>query len=61
VSLDSRVPFLDVADPAFSVSSAEVHRARENGWYARTRYGLAVLRYDQAARLIRPDRAGEWC
>jgi cytochrome P450 len=49
-------PFFDVADPAFSVSSAEVHRARENGWYARTRYGLAVLRYDQAARLIRhPD------
>jgi cytochrome P450 len=52
----SRVPFFDVADPAFSVSSAEVHRARENGWYARTRYGLAVLRYDQAARLVRhPD------
>jgi cytochrome P450 len=53
---DSRVPFFDVTDPAFSVSSAEVHRARENGWYARTRYGLAVLRYDQAAGLIRhPD------
>jgi cytochrome P450 len=49
-------PFFDVTDPAFSVSSAEVHRARENGWYARTRYGLAVLRYDEAARLIRhPD------
>ena len=45
-----------MTDPAFSVSSAGVHRARENGWYARTRYGLAVLRYDQAARLIRhPD------
>ena len=53
---DCRVPFFDVADPAFSVSSAEVHRARESGWYARTSYGLAVLRYDQAARLIRhPD------
>ncbi len=50
---DSRVPFFDVADPAFSVSSAEVHSARESGWYARTSYGLAVLRYDQAARLIR--------
>jgi cytochrome P450 len=45
--------FFDVADPAFSVSSAGVHRARENGWYARTSYGLAVLRYDQASRLIR--------
>src|SRR5258708_33352206 len=53
---DCRVPFFDAADPAFSVSSAEVHRARERGWYARTSYGLAVLRYDQAARLIRhPD------
>jgi cytochrome P450 len=30
-----------------------VHRAREACWYARTSYGLAVLRYDQAARLIR--------
>ncbi len=55
-SVDSRIPFFDVADPAFCVNSAEVHRARENGWYARTSYGLAVLRYDQAARLIRhPD------
>jgi len=52
-SRNTAVPFFDVDDPAFSVSSAVVHRARENGWYARTRYGLAVLRYDQAARLIR--------
>jgi len=47
------IPFLDVADPAFSVTSAEVRRAREAGWYARTNYGLAVLRYDQVSRLIR--------
>jgi cytochrome P450 len=47
------VPFLDVADPAFSVTSADVRRAREAGWYARTNYGLAVLRYDQVSRLIR--------
>jgi cytochrome P450 len=50
---DPAVTFFDVADPAFSVSSAEVRRAREAGWYARTSYGLAVLRYDQASRLIR--------
>ncbi len=49
-------PFLDVADPAFSLRSAAVRRARETGWYARTSYGLAVLRYDQVSRLIRhPD------
>ena len=46
-------PFFDIADPAFSVTSAQVRRAREAGWYARTSYGLAVLRYDQVSRLIR--------
>ncbi len=45
--------FLEPADPGFSVTSDEVHRARESCWYARTSYGLAVLRYDQASRLIR--------
>jgi cytochrome P450 len=50
---DRAVPFFDIADPAFSVTSAQVRRAREAGWYARTSYGLAVLRYDQVSRLIR--------
>jgi cytochrome P450 len=53
VEIDGGVPYLDVADPAFSVRSAQVRRAREAGWYARTSYGLAVLRHDQVARLIR--------
>jgi cytochrome P450 len=53
---DHTVPFFDIADPAFSVTSEQVRRAREAGWYARTSYGLAVLRYDQVSRLIRhPD------
>jgi cytochrome P450 len=50
---DRAVPFFDIADPAFSVTSAQVRRAREAGWYARTSYGLAVLRHDQVSRLIR--------
>ena len=50
---DATAPYFDVADPAFSVTSAEVRRAREAGWYARTSYGLAALRYDQVSRLIR--------
>ncbi|HYA50902.1 MAG TPA: cytochrome P450 [Streptosporangiaceae bacterium] len=50
---DRAVPFFDIADPAFSVTSAQVRQAREAGWYARTSYGLAVLRYDQVSRLIR--------
>jgi cytochrome P450 len=47
------VAFLELADPGFSVTSEEVHRARADCWYARTSYGLAVLRHDQASRLIR--------
>ena len=50
---DPAVPYFDVADSSFCVTSAEVRRAREAGWYARTSYGLAVLRYDQVSRLIR--------
>ena len=50
---DHAVPFFDIADPAFSVTSAQVRQAREAGWCARTSYGLAVLRYDQVSRLIR--------
>jgi cytochrome P450 len=53
---DHAVPFFDIADPGFSVTSAQVRQAREADWYARTSYGLAVLRYDQVSRLIRhPD------
>jgi cytochrome P450 len=52
VASDAEVPFFDASDPAFSVSSAEVLRARDHSWYALTTYGLAVLRYEQASRLI---------
>jgi cytochrome P450 len=51
--LTGAVPFLELADPGFSVTSDEVHQARESGWYAHTSYGLAVLRHDQASQLIR--------
>ena len=44
-------PYLDVADPAFSITSDEVKQAREQSWYARTPYGLAILRYDEVSRL----------
>ncbi|AWT57489.1 cytochrome P450 [Mycolicibacterium smegmatis] len=51
-TLDS-VPSFDVTDPAFSITSDEVHEAREKSWYATTPYGLAVLRYEQVNRLIK--------
>jgi cytochrome P450 len=45
-------PFLNVSDPNFSIRSAEVLRAREQSWFARTPYGYAVLRYSEMSRLI---------
>ncbi|MDL4776512.1 MULTISPECIES: cytochrome P450 [Thermomonosporaceae] len=46
-------PYFDISDPAFSVQSEEVRRARESGWYARTNYGIAVLRHDEVGRLLK--------
>ena len=46
------VPFLDPTEPGFSVRSDAVRDAREKSWYARTPYGLAVLRYDELKDLI---------
>ncbi len=47
------VPFLDVADPTFSIRSEQVRQARERNWYARTNYGLAILRYDEVNQLLK--------
>ena len=52
----TEVRTFNVADPAFSVRSPDVRRAREQGWYVRTNYGLAVLRYDQVDRLLTDRR-----
>jgi cytochrome P450 len=46
-------PYFDITRPGFSIKSAEVYAAREQSWYARTNYGLAVLRYDQVSRLAK--------
>ena len=46
------IPFLNLSDPNFSIRSAEVREARERSWYARTPYGLAVLRHDEMGRLL---------
>ena len=49
-------PFFDVADPSFSITSDEVHQAREQSWFARTSYGIAALRYDEVSRLLKNPR-----
>ncbi|HWM17189.1 MAG TPA: cytochrome P450 [Microbacterium sp.] len=50
------LPYLDLADPAFDVTSAEVHRARDDSWYAQTPYGWAILRYDQGTAILKDRR-----
>ena len=48
--------FLNLADPAFDVTSAAVHAAREQDWYALTPYGWAVLRYEEGAAVLKDRR-----
>ena len=51
VALDD-APFLDVANPAFSLRSEPVRKARADSWFARTPYGLAVLRHKEMGELL---------
>jgi cytochrome P450 len=48
--------YLDLADPAFDVTSAAVHEAREQDWYAETPYGWAVLRYEEGTAVLKDRR-----
>ncbi len=52
----SDVPYFDLADERFSLASDEVMSARERSWYARTNYGLAVLRYEDVSELLKDKR-----
>jgi len=45
-------PYLDISDPAYSIRSDEVRAARDVSWYARTPYGLAILRYEEMGELL---------
>lgn len=49
----AEAPYLDVADPAFSIRSPAVKAARAESWFARTPYGIAVLRYDEVQKMLR--------
>jgi cytochrome P450 len=48
--------FLDLADPAFDVTSDAVLTAREQDWYARTPYGWAILRYEEGTAVLKDRR-----
>ncbi len=47
------VPYLDIAAPEFAMSSEAVRDARERSWYARTNYGIGVLRYQEVTDLLK--------
>jgi Cytochrome P450 len=51
-----QIPYFDISDPSFSMTSEQVLKAREQSWYARTNYGIAVLRYDEVNRLLKDRR-----
>ena len=50
------VPYFDISDPFFSASSGQVRAARAANWFARTKFGLAVLRYDEVSALLKDRR-----
>jgi cytochrome P450 len=50
------VPYFDISDPSFSASSEQVRAARAASWFARTEFGLAVLRYDEVSALLKDRR-----
>lgn len=53
---------LKITDPGFSAMGEEVRLAREKNWYARTSYGLAVLRHSEVGTLLKDRRLrqGSW-
>ena len=54
--MSSGIPYLDLAAPGFSTKGAEVLAARDRHWCARTPFGLAVLRHQEAGTLLRDRR-----
>jgi cytochrome P450 len=49
-------PYFDLGDLSFDVTSEQVHEAREQDWWVRTNYGIAVLRYAEANALLKDRR-----
>ncbi|HEX7740292.1 MAG TPA: cytochrome P450 [Marmoricola sp.] len=57
MAIDTREePYFNLGDLTFDVTSAAVHDARDESWYARTNYGLAVLRYAEANAILKDRR-----
>jgi cytochrome P450 len=53
------VPYLDISDPSFAMQSEALRAARGQSWYARTNFGLAVLRYDEVSKLLKSPKLSQ--
>lgn len=51
-----RMRHFDLSDTSFDVTSPEVHAARAEDWYVETNLGWAVLRYAEAAIVLKDRR-----
>jgi len=64
MSTDVAVPYLDISDPSFAMHSEAVRAARAQHWFARTNYGVAILRHEYVSRLLKDPRlrqgSGKW-
>jgi cytochrome P450 len=48
----NETPFVNLADPTLSVRGEPIKTARAQSWFARTPYGIAVLRYGDMRNLL---------
>ena len=54
--MGQEVPFFDLADPSFDVTSELVHRTRDERWWVETSYGWAVLTHEHGSALLKDRR-----
>ncbi|GAB2733985.1 cytochrome P450 [Sinomonas soli] len=61
MSIDAHLdaPYLDISDPTFAMQSEQLRTAREANWYARTNYGIAVLRYQEVSTLLKSPKLSQ--
>ncbi len=55
-------PYLRLTEPTFSAMGEQLRAARAQSWYARTDFGVAVLRHAEAGALLKDRRLrqGSW-
>ena len=54
--MSAEAPYLNVEAPGYAMHSAEAEAARAASWYARTPYGIAILRHADISALVKDPR-----